>query len=65
MKFANATNLDRKSGEAKWRDLLLLFCPSDRHPSRGQDASEEVQELPFFVLRQPSLAPPRHARLEQ
>ena len=23
MKFANATNLDRKSGVAQWRDLLL------------------------------------------
>jgi hypothetical protein len=25
MKFANATNLDRKSGVAQWRDLLFLF----------------------------------------
>jgi hypothetical protein len=24
MKFVNATSLNRKSGEAKWRDLL--FC---------------------------------------
>jgi hypothetical protein len=25
MKFANATNLNRKSGGAQWRDLLFLF----------------------------------------
>jgi hypothetical protein len=25
VKFANATNLDRKSGVAQWRDLLSLF----------------------------------------
>jgi hypothetical protein len=25
MKFANATNLDRKSGVAQWRDLRFLF----------------------------------------
>jgi hypothetical protein len=25
MKFANATNLHRKSGGAQWRDLLFLF----------------------------------------
>jgi hypothetical protein len=25
MKFANATNLNRKSGVAQWRDLLFLF----------------------------------------
>ncbi len=25
MKFANATELDRKSGVAQWRDLLFLF----------------------------------------
>ena len=25
MKFANATNLDRKSGVAQWSDLLFLF----------------------------------------
>jgi hypothetical protein len=25
MKFANATNLHRKSGVAQWRDLLFLF----------------------------------------
>jgi len=24
MKFANANNLDRKSGVAQWRDLLFL-----------------------------------------
>jgi hypothetical protein len=29
MKFANASNLHRKSGGAQRRDLLLLFCPSD------------------------------------
>jgi hypothetical protein len=28
MKFANASNLDRNSGVAKWRDLL--FSPSER-----------------------------------
>jgi hypothetical protein len=25
MKFANATNFDRKSGVAQWRDLRFLF----------------------------------------
>jgi hypothetical protein len=25
MKFANATNFDRKSGVAQWRDLPFLF----------------------------------------
>jgi hypothetical protein len=25
MNLANAINLDRKSGVAQWRDLLLLF----------------------------------------
>jgi hypothetical protein len=31
MKFANATNLNRKSGVAQWRDLLFFFfIPS--HP---------------------------------
>ena len=25
MKFANATNLNRKSGGAQWRDLLFAF----------------------------------------
>jgi len=31
MKFANATDLDRKSGVAEWRDLLFLFRFSRRH----------------------------------
>src|SRR5580700_5617030 len=30
MKFANATNLDRKSGVAQWRDLLFIFQFSHR-----------------------------------
>ena len=29
MKLANATNLDRKSGRAEWRDLLCAFPPND------------------------------------
>jgi hypothetical protein len=29
MQFANATNLNRKSGVAQWRDLLFLFHYSD------------------------------------
>jgi hypothetical protein len=29
MKFADATNLDRKSGAAQWRDLLFLSIRSD------------------------------------
>jgi hypothetical protein len=31
MKFVNATNLNRKSGEAQWRDLLFLFWFLSRH----------------------------------
>jgi hypothetical protein len=38
MKFANATNLDRKSGVAKWRDLLFLFIAV---PSKLPQRSEE------------------------
>jgi hypothetical protein len=30
MKLANATNLNRKSGVAQWRDLLFLFRLSHR-----------------------------------
>jgi hypothetical protein len=30
MKFAGATNLDRKSGAAQWRDLLFLSCQEIR-----------------------------------
>jgi hypothetical protein len=30
MKFANATNLNRKSGVAQWRDLRFLFRFSRR-----------------------------------
>jgi hypothetical protein len=30
MKFANATNLNRKSGGAQWRDLRFLFRFSGR-----------------------------------
>jgi hypothetical protein len=29
MKFASATNLDRKSGVAEWRDLRFLYLPSN------------------------------------
>jgi len=29
MNFANATNLDRKSGVAKWRDLQYPFSSSN------------------------------------
>jgi hypothetical protein len=29
MKFANATNLNRKSGVAKWRDLLCALLPNN------------------------------------
>ena len=38
MKFANATNLNRKSGVAQWRDLRFLFpsslrnCGASPHP---------------------------------
>ena len=35
MKFANATNLDRKSGVAQWRDLLFLFQFSHRLSRAG------------------------------
>jgi hypothetical protein len=37
MKFANATNLDRKSGVAQWRDLLFHFRAQQM--CRGQIAS--------------------------
>ena len=33
MKFANATNLDRKSGVAEWRDLLCAFPERNCHGS--------------------------------
>jgi hypothetical protein len=36
MKFANATNLDRKSGVAQWRDLLFLFQFSHRLGRAGK-----------------------------
>ena len=29
MKFANATNINRKSGVAKWRDLLCAYPPNN------------------------------------
>jgi hypothetical protein len=28
MKFANATNINRKSGVAEWRDLRFSFTPA-------------------------------------
>jgi hypothetical protein len=34
MKFADATNLDRKSGIAQWRDLLCAPAPAQRSPFR-------------------------------
>ncbi len=33
MEFANAINLDRKSGGAKWRDLLCAFPPNNSQHS--------------------------------
>jgi hypothetical protein len=38
MKFANATNLDRKSGVAEWSDLLFHPLPEqveDARPHKG------------------------------
>jgi hypothetical protein len=35
MKFANATNLNRKSGVAQWRDLLFHFRFSRRRGRAG------------------------------
>src|SRR6202000_1775337 len=41
MKFANATNLDRKSGVAQWRDLLFLFQFSHRLGRAGNQSSRD------------------------
>jgi hypothetical protein len=30
MEFANATNINRKSGVAKWSDLLCAYPPNNR-----------------------------------
>jgi hypothetical protein len=35
MKFADATNLNRKSGVAKWRDLLCAR-PGPQQPMKAQ-----------------------------
>jgi hypothetical protein len=51
MKYADATNLDRKSGVARWRDLRFLFqfsrrllgpnvCPQRRAESPEPSVSE-------------------------
>jgi hypothetical protein len=44
MKFANATNLNRKSGVAKWRDLLFITTPSNAIP-------EQPGEVPVSFLQ--------------
>jgi hypothetical protein len=44
MKFAKATELNRKSGRAKWRDLLCA-CP----PNKGLRVSS--QAVPKQVVR--------------
>jgi hypothetical protein len=45
MKFANATNLHRKSGVAQWRDLLCAFpernCPGESPPSALKTAKKD------------------------
>jgi hypothetical protein len=60
MKLANATNLDRKSGVAEWRDLRCAFpernCPSDSLPS-----TEHVEM--FSTEAQPSSVSSRLPRL--
>jgi hypothetical protein len=43
MKFANATNLDRKSGVAQWRDLLFLFQFSHRLGRAGKRMAKIVK----------------------
>jgi len=40
MKLANATNLDRKSGVAQWRDLRFLFRFLRSHLSRQIDHAD-------------------------
>ena len=56
MKFANATNLDRKSGVAQWRDLLFLFQFSDRL-GRAGDQSRRDESAVGAALNLGRLAP--------
>jgi hypothetical protein len=51
MKFANATNLNRKSGAAKWRDLLFAYSATtlNRSPT-----------LPFVIPSEPPEFLPRN-----
>jgi hypothetical protein len=46
MKFANATNLNRKSGVAQWRDLLWLFSRFSRRLFRPRGQVSRPKTLP-------------------
>jgi hypothetical protein len=43
MKLANATELNRKSGAAKWRDLLCAYLPN-------KGLASELATLPKQVV---------------
>jgi hypothetical protein len=48
MKFANATNLDRKSGEAQWRDLRCASPPNNYlHTATFRDCHPACPGLPW------------------
>jgi acyl-CoA thioester hydrolase len=57
MKFANATDLDRKSGVAEWRDLLFLCRFSRRLFSPGGGASNPSPERPMIRPTAPVCRP--------
>ncbi len=42
MKFASATNLDRNSGVAKWRDLLCAFPPNQGPTSELANSARAI-----------------------
>jgi hypothetical protein len=50
MKFANATNLDRKSGVAQWRDLRFPVLTQTLQPLRENSAYKISPEEPALSL---------------
>jgi hypothetical protein len=42
MKLANASELNRKSGEAKWKDLLCAYPPNERPASELANLPQQV-----------------------
>jgi hypothetical protein len=52
MKLANATELNRKSGVAQWRDLLCAYTPNKRptselaNPAQAGSSSKTALSFP-------------------